>query len=120
MSSPPIARLEEIATDEYGVNDTNEFAEEGTIAPSLAESQLLKAIGEESKRPKSEHIDTDMETYTDDYVLLIQELMQGFDQEPLVMVEQRLDCSDWVPDCFGTGDCILVGDNRIHLVDLKY
>lgn len=26
----------------------------------------------------------------------------------------------WIPECFGTGDCVLVVDNRIHLVDLKY
>lgn len=120
LSSPPIARLEEIATEEYGVDDTNEFAEEGTVAHVLAESKLLQAIGEESERPESDYIDADMEIYTDDYVLFVQELMQGFKQEPLVMVEQRLDCSNWVPDCFGTGDCILVGDNRVHLIDLKY
>lgn len=120
LPSPPIARLEEIATEEYRVDDTNEFAEEGTVAHALAESKLLKAIGEESEPPQSAYIDSDMEAYTDDYVLFIRELIQGFEQEPLVMVEQRLDCSDWVPDCFGTGDCILVADNRIHLVDLKY
>ncbi|MGX7140027.1 DUF2800 domain-containing protein [Facklamia languida] len=120
LSSPPIARLEEIATEEYGVDDTNEFAVEGSVAHLLSELKIRQLIGEKVDLPESPYIDDEMEAYTDDYVLFIQELIQGFDQEPLVMVEQRLDCSNWVPDCFGTGDCILVGDNRIHLSDMKY
>lgn len=120
LASPPIARLEEIATEEYGVDDTNEFAKEGTAAHCLCEAKLRKLIGEESESPQSDYIDSDMETYTDDYVLFVQELMQNFYQDPHVMIEQRLDCSDWVPDCFGTADCIIVGDNRIHLIDYKH
>ena len=30
--------------------------------------------------------------------------------DPLVLVEQRLDFSNWVPDGFGTGDCLIVAD----------
>lgn len=75
--------------EEYGVDDTNEFAEERTVAHALAESKLLKVIVKESQRPQSEYIDSDMEIYMGNYVLFIQELMQ----DPLVMVEQRLNCT---------------------------
>ncbi|WP_248623910.1 DUF2800 domain-containing protein [Eremococcus coleocola] len=120
LKSPPIARLEEIATEDYWVDDTNEFAQEGTAAHALAEYKLKKALGQKAEKPQSDLIDSDMDVYTDDYVLFIQELMQTFTQVPQVMVEQRLDISRWVPDCFGTGDCLLVGDQRVHLIDLKY
>ena len=40
--------------------------------------------------------------------------------DPVVLVEQRLDFSRYVPDGFGTGDCIIVSDDVLHIVDLKY
>lgn len=120
LASPPIARLEQIATEEYGVNDTNVFAREGTAAHALAEFKLNRLLGSKGVYPDSEYINSDMEYYTDDYIQFIQELIQNFGGHPEVLVEQRLDCSKWVPDCFGTGDCLIVGDKRIHLIDLKY
>lgn len=120
LANPPIALLEAIAAEEYGVDDTNIHAQEGTIAHALAEHKLRQFLGQESTRPESNLIDDEMEVYTTDYLDFIQELTQDFKQKPEVLVEQRLDCSKWIPDCFGTGDCILVGDNHIHLVDLKY
>ena len=35
-------------------------------------------------------------------------------------IEQRLDFSDYVPDGFGTGDCVIVADRRLHIIDFKY
>ena len=36
------------------------------------------------------------------------------------MVEQHLDFSKWVPDGFGTGDCVIVADGTLSIIDLKY
>ena len=36
------------------------------------------------------------------------------------MVEQRLDFSSYVPDGFGTGDCIIVADETLTVIDFKY
>lgn len=36
------------------------------------------------------------------------------------MVEQRLDFSRWVPDGFGTGDCVIVADDILHIIDYKH
>lgn len=68
LESPPIARLEEIATDEYQVDDTNEFAQEGTVAHALIESRLKEVLGQKAIRPQSKLINKDMEIYTEDYV----------------------------------------------------
>ena len=38
----------------------------------------------------------------------------------IVLVEQRLDFSCYVPEGFGTGDCLIVADKLLHIVDFKY
>ncbi len=64
-----------------------------------------------------------MEAHTDDYVAYIQQVLAQVKEstpDPLVCVEQRLDFSHIVPDGFGTGDCVIVADSIIHVIDLKY
>src|SRR5699024_4348853 len=41
-------------------------------------------------------------------------------KDPEVLVEQRLDFSRWVPNGFGTGDCLIVADKVLHIIDFKY
>ena len=31
-----------------------------------------------------------------------------------------LDFSCWVPEGFGTGDCLIVADKLLHIIDFKY
>lgn len=38
--------------------------------------------------------------------------------DPIVLVEQHLDFSQWVPDGFGTGDCVIVADETLTVIDL--
>ena len=40
--------------------------------------------------------------------------------DPVVMIEQRLDFSRWVSEGFGTGDLVIVADDTLYIVDLKY
>lgn len=54
------------------------------------------------------------------YVDFIHELWAGFAHEPTVCIEQRVDLSAWVPEGFGTCDCLLIGDGVLHIVDFKY
>jgi hypothetical protein len=37
-----------------------------------------------------------------------------------LLVEQRLDFSEWVPEGFGTGDAIVLNGSEIQVIDLKY
>ena len=39
--------------------------------------------------------------------------------DPLILVEHRLDFSEYVPDGFGTGDLVIVADGVLEIVDFK-
>ena len=36
------------------------------------------------------------------------------------MLEQKLDVSRWVSDGFGTGDCIIIDNSVLTIIDYKY
>ena len=40
--------------------------------------------------------------------------------DALMLLEQKLDFSEWVPDGFGTGDVVIISDGMIEVIDLKY
>jgi hypothetical protein len=42
------------------------------------------------------------------------------DSNALVRLEQRVDFSPWVPDGFGTCDCIIMQGNTLTIIDYKY
>ncbi len=118
LSCPPSARLEATFADKETT-----AAAEGTAAHALAEYKVKRALRYFCKRPMSEFEDEVMDQATDDYAAFILEQMAEMRKagaEPTVMVETRLDFSDWVPDGFGTGDCIIIGGDTLHIVDLKY
>lgn len=114
----PSARLELEFEDQSGA-----AAKEGTAAHDLCEHKLKKALHIRSKRPISEYDSDEMEKCTDDYVAFIMEqveLARKSCTDPIVLIEQRLDFSCYVPDGFGTGDCVIISDDRLHIVDFKY
>jgi len=102
---------------------TTEAAAEGTAAHALAEHKLRKALKMRSTRPVSQYDCDEMEGHTDDYVQFILEALEEAKQlcsDPLILIEQRLDLTCYVPDSFGTGDCLIVADHLLHVVDFKY
>ena len=104
-------------------NPGSEAAREGTAAHALAEYKLRKALGKGGTRPVSSFDSGEMEDCTDGYVEYVMELLakaKAKCSDPVVLVEQRLDFSRYVPDGFGTGDCIIVSDDVLNIVDLKY
>lgn len=116
LTCPPLPRLES-----YFENKTSEAAHEGTLAHAVAENKLRKALGMTYQTIQVS--DTEMDTHTDDYMTYIMELLESIKKttkDPIVLIEQHLDFSDYVPDGFGTGDCVIVADKRIHIIDLKY
>lgn len=113
------------AVAEAGMPDsTSAVAEQGTVAHALAEWKLRRVLHQApTMRPESTWIDTEMEAHTDDYVAFIQERLREARKtcaDPLVLVEQRLDYSYLVPDGFGTGDCVIITEPVLQIVDLKY
>lgn len=114
----PSARLELEFEDRETV-----AAAEGTAAHALAEHKLRKALKMRSTRPVSKYDSDEMEMYTDGYLEFVLEAIEEARQDcpdPKVLIEQRLDFSCYVPDGFGTGDCLIVADKLLHIIDLKY
>ncbi|MDR6939424.1 DUF2800 domain-containing protein [Arcanobacterium hippocoleae] len=118
LNCTPSARLE---SDEP--ESTSAAAEQGTVAHALAEHKLRRALKQRSKRPVSSWIDDEMETLADDYVAFVQEhisIAQETCGDPQVLIEQRLDFSHIVPGGFGTGDCVIIAEPVLQIIDLKY
>ncbi len=114
----PSARLE-LEFD----NTSGTAAEEGSAAHALSEHKLKKALHIRSKRPISDYDSDEMEECTDAYVAFIMEQVELAKQicnDPIVLIEKRLDFSCYVPEGFGTGDCLIISDDRLHIVDFKY
>lgn len=117
LSAPPLPQLEKFFPH------ASPMAAEGTAAHALGEYKLRKALGQKVKRPTSDFDNDDMEAYTDDYCSYVMEEFQKVKlahPDATVLIEQRLDFSKYVPEGFGTGDCIIIADGLMHIIDFKY
>ena len=118
LNCNPSARLEQEFEDQE-----TEAAAEGTAAHALCEHKLRKALKLRSKKPVSQYDCDEMDDYTDGYVqFVLEQLAQAklTCPDPQVLIEQRLDFSCYVPDGFGTGDCLIIASPRLHVIDFKY
>ncbi len=120
MNCPPSARLCESYEDKG-----SDFAAEGSCAHELAEHKLRKALGMETTDPTENlsYFDGEMDECTDAYAAYVLELIEEARKtcpDPVVLIEQRLDYSRYVESGYGTGDCILIADGTLTVVDLKY
>lgn len=118
MECTPSARLEQEFEDQG-----SEAAAEGTDAHALCEHKLRKALKLRSKKPVSQYDSDEMDDYTTGYVEFVMEQLAEAKlrcPDPQVLIEQKLDFSCYVPDGFGTGDCLIVASPRLHVIDFKY
>ena len=108
----------------------SEYAKEGSLAHEIAELKVRKLIdpgltsrkftAAMKKLKEKEFYQEEMQGYTDEYVEFIQEQMYSYSTTPHIAVEQRVDFSEYVPDGFGTADCILISNDTLHVIDFKY
>jgi hypothetical protein len=120
IACPPSARLNQAAEDSF-----SEYALEGTCAHSLAEFKAKRRLGLPAKDPTEDLTiyNQEMEEYADDYACYILELFQKAKEEckdPIAEIEMKLDLSRWIPDGFGTADCVIVSNRTLWITDLKY
>jgi len=120
LNCPPSARLSEHYADQGSV-----YAAEGTEAHSLCEYKLKTALGMQAENPAAtlRYYSDEMEDCANGYAAFILELVATARQtcrDPIVLIEQRLDFSRYVRDGFGTGDCVLIADGTLHVVDYKH
>ena len=67
--------------------------------------------------------DEEMEVCAADYTSYIADLIteaKTHCKDPVVLIEQRLDYSRYVEEGYGTGDCLVIADGTLNVIDLKY
>ena len=120
LNCPPSAKLCSEIEDR-----ASPYAQQGTDAHELCEYKVQVALGKDATNPTEnlEYFDAEMENCTDEYRNYVVEQLEEAKKlcnDPIVLVEQRLDFSKWVPQGFGTGDCLIVADDVLHIIDFKY
>lgn len=119
---PPSARLCEKVPETPSPD-----AEKGRLAHEIAELKLRKWIeptgprtytAKLNKLKKSEYFEPDMLENTEVYMDFIKSVANGMSKCE-VRAETRVDYSQYVPEGFGTADCIILGDGILHVVDYK-
>lgn len=120
LACPPSARLCEQYED-HG----SEYAAEGTAAHALCEYKLKKALGMDAADPTENlsYYNEEMEQCAGDYASYVLELLSEVREicsDPIVLIEQRLDYSRFVESGFGTGDCVIIADGTLYVIDYKH
>lgn len=121
----PSARLEETLPEEE-----SDYAKEGSLAHEIAELKLRKYCIEPmgartynsrlKKLQKKPFYQEEMLKHTDTYLDYIKGIVLSFNSNPYVAAEKKLNYSAYAPEGFGTGDCIVIAGNILHIFDFKY
>lgn len=124
----PSARLEQEET----VDNCSVYAAEGTAAHALAELKLSYRFGKISVFDYQEkyealkndeeykpYFNKEFEEYVDDYVEFVIKQTEGL-KDYHIYFEVRVNFSNVVPVGFGTSDVLLIYDDTIHVIDLKF
>lgn len=105
------------------------YAEEGTLAHAFCEIFGRRAFKlctdtefkeEVARLQLNELYDPEMLTTASRYIDVLKDAANGYSAEPAVMFEQRVCFDNYVPEGFGTCDCIMVGDKSLRIFDYKH
>ncbi len=128
LACPPSAQLEL-----QFPKKTSSYAEEGTAAHELCELTAKYWLAEISETyyesrlaelSKGQYYNAEMQECAVDYGHFISDTVKATRADcPDAIVElevKGLDFSEWAPEGFGTGDCIIVADDKLEIIDFKY
>lgn len=129
LNCTPSAKLE----DMHGEKTTSPYAAEGTLAHELSElfisHDLLKTISDDDFNLRFEEIMSN-ELFSDEMLDMVPvyvdycttEFLAAKEQNSFATleIEQKLDLTEFVPESFGTADCVIINDDIIEVIDLKY
>lgn len=124
----PSAQLEAKFPDRSG-----ESAKEGTFAHELADLYLSRRQGL-PVNPRISRLKAGTTEYGDFYSLDMEENVEAYvdlldakyqqalkaDKNAILLHEEKLDFSSWVPYGFGRGDAIIIADGVMEVIDFKY
>lgn len=132
LNCTPSARLAENAENKSSV-----YAEEGTLFHEICEYCLAQwnagvwepdPFGEELPELKDDHLMHPLfkqemfrhaRNYCD-FVMNENYNLEKSDGACKMLLEEKVDISEYAPDCFGSVDCQLVGRDTLEVIDLKY
>lgn len=127
LNCTPSARLEENYESTQSV-----YAAEGTLAHEFADIGIRFAANQLQKREYSKQIDSFRKhhLYTDDmeeevqkhidYVLEQYNEAKRLTSDALLIVEEKVNLTDYIEEGFGTCDSIVIADGVMEIIDLKY
>lgn len=129
INCPPSARINAEAPQKDTV-----YTREGTLAHAVCElkarKHFLTGVGPKKYKAAMDKFRADelwqdeMEGYTDTYLEALMDIAAQFDTPPHVALEVKVDFSEYVPEGFGTADCLMIGleggTTTLHVVDFKY
>ena len=108
---------------------TSVYAQEGTLAHELCELKLKKYTTvmpkgaytrAHNKIMKSELWQNEMESTSETYLEYVKGIMLACEIAPAVLIEKRVDFSRYVPEGFGTADCLILAGDTLHVIDYKH
>lgn len=108
---------------------TSVYAKEGTLAHELCELKLksyttpmakgayTRAL---NKLKKNELWHDEMDETTEVYLDYVKSVLLSYKISPAVIIEKRVDFSVYVPEGFGTADCLILAGDTLHVIDYKH
>ena len=108
---------------------TSTYAEEGRLAHAIAELKVLKKFtvmmgrtytARLNKLKKDALYDQEMDKTTDLYLEHLTEQAMLYDSSPTVVAEVKVDFGEYVPEGFGTCDCVMIGGDTLSITDYKH
>ena len=120
ISCPPSALLSKNFED-----FSSSFAQEGTDAHTLAQYKLENSLGIKTKDPTESlsFYNEEMNSHAENYAIFVLEQVEKTKEtsaDPLVLIEQKLDFSKYVPGGYGYVDCVIIADGTLTVIDYKY
>ncbi len=125
MNCTAAPRLEEHIPDSGSA-----FAEEGTLAHAYCAKHLKEFLHQPTKDEEAEIAELfdkyhtgEMDEYTETYKTIVLEKFNAArarTRDAQLLVEVRLDFTEWMPEAFGTADAVIIADGMMEVIDFKY
>jgi hypothetical protein len=130
INCTPSARLTEHMPDRGSTE-----AKEGTDAHKLAEIKLRRQLtpcnstqrqaleSELAQLKDGPYYNAEMESVIQAYTEIIEERYmeaKSRSQDAVILLEERIDLTEWVPEAFGSCDVVIISDGVLEVIDLKY
>lgn len=116
--------------EEQFPENTSEYAEEGRLAHAICELKVIKHFTTQIKprtytsrlkKLKENPLYSDeMDKTSDLYLEHLTERAMQYNAKPNVAAEVQVDFAEYVPEGFGTCDCIMIGGDTLSITDYKH